>query len=277
MTVSAALLAVSLAALPQSTSTASADSTSTVSAQSPSTGPPRSQAAPESTPRESGATVPEVDFRRFPHVLGSTFTRGLLSRANLPVLGVGAVGTAVVYPFDQRWSDAWGGQAPGIGRAADLIGGPILAAGVGGMLVTAPFTHNTRFRATAFTMTQALVLDTVLTQGLKFAVGRTRPNGSNTRSFPSGHTADTFMAATVLTRYFGLKLGIPAYAVATLVAVGRIESRDHYPSDTVAGAAIGYLSAEGAIRAVEHDGEGRVTVAPLIGRRDAGVFVAITF
>jgi membrane-associated phospholipid phosphatase len=210
-------------------------------------------------------------------VLGSTFTRGLFSRANLPALGVGVAGTAVVYPFDQQWSDAWGGRAPGVGRAADLIGGPIVAAAAGGMLVTAPFTHNTRFRATSFTMTQALVLETALTQGLKFAVGRTRPNGSNTHSFPSGHTADTFMAATVLNHYLGWKVGIPAYAVATLVAAGRIESLDHYPSDTVAGAAIGYLSAESAVRAVGRDAEGRVTVAPLLGRHQAGIFVAITF
>ena len=38
---------------------------------------------------------------------------------------------------------------------------------------------------------------------------------------PSGHAASAFTAATVLQRHYGLKTGIPAYAVAAYVAASR--------------------------------------------------------
>jgi membrane-associated phospholipid phosphatase len=57
-----------------------------------------------------------------------------------------------------------------------------------------------------------------------------------TSSFPSGHAASAFTAATVLA-------GGPAtpalYALASLVAVSRVYVRLHHASDIVAGAALG--------------------------------------
>src|SRR5262249_26091199 len=47
-----------------------------------------------------------------------------------------------------------------------------------------------------------------VTEVLKVAVGRPRPDGSGS-SFPSGHAATAFTAATVLARHFGPKVGIP--------------------------------------------------------------------
>ena len=70
---------------------------------------------------------------------------------------------------------------------------------------------------------RAQALSQVMTQAIKVAVRRTRPDGT-TLSFPSGHTSATFASATVLQRHFGWKAGIPAYAVATYVATSRIEA-----------------------------------------------------
>lgn len=56
--------------------------------------------------------------------------------------------------------------------------------------------------------------------GLKYTVKRERPNQRKNNSFPSGHTATAFMAATMLYKeYKDLSpwVGIGAYSAATLV------------------------------------------------------------
>lgn len=94
-------------------------------------------------------------------------------------------------------------------------------------------------RQTGGTMIKGLVLDAVLVASLKSAVGRTRPDGSDTRSFPSGHTSGAFTISTILARRHGWKIGIPAFGLATFAGVARMEDDRHYLSDVVAGAALG--------------------------------------
>ena len=48
---------------------------------------------------------------------------------------------------------------------------------------------------------RAQVISELLVQPLKFATHRERPDGSNYQSFPSGHAAATFAAATVIERH----------------------------------------------------------------------------
>lgn len=78
--------------------------------------------------------------------------------------------------------------------------------------------------------------------GLKEAFPETRPDGSDDRSFPSGHTAASFAAAATIYERRGAGEGIPAFALATFVGVARVEARKHYWYDVVAGAAIGTAS-----------------------------------
>ena len=82
-----------------------------------------------------------------------------------------------------------------------------------------------------------------LSQGLvhagKFASHRSRPDGSDPYSLPSGHTASAFATATVLQRHFGWKAGIPAYGFGAYVAASRMSANKHHLSDVVIGAAIG--------------------------------------
>lgn len=76
---------------------------------------------------------------------------------------------------------------------------------------------------------------------LKYTVNETRPNGGS-ESFPSGHTSISFSAAEFMRKRYGWEYGIPAYALASFVAYSRVESREHYPHDVIAGAAIGIAS-----------------------------------
>lgn len=59
-------------------------------------------------------------------------------------------------------------------------------------------------------------------------------------SFPSGHAAISFAAATVL-GFMNRKLGIFAFILAGLIAFSRVYLFVHFPTDVLAGAALGIL------------------------------------
>jgi PAP2 superfamily protein len=74
-----------------------------------------------------------------------------------------------------------------------------------------------------------------------------RPDGSNNRSFPSGHTATAFMCATMMHKEYGKVspwYSIGAYSVATFTGVSRILNNKHWINDVLVGAGIGILSTE---------------------------------
>lgn len=78
---------------------------------------------------------------------------------------------------------------------------------------------------------------------LKYTVRKERPDGSDMHSFPSNHSGVAFSGVTFLQRRYGWKLGVPAYAVSTYVAWGRVFAKRHDVWDVLAGTAIGIGSA----------------------------------
>jgi membrane-associated phospholipid phosphatase len=83
----------------------------------------------------------------------------------------------------------------------------------------------------------------------KHTTHRLRPNGGDYLSFPSGHTANAFMGAEFLAQEFSGKspwYGIVGYTIAASTGIFRIGNRDHWFSDTVAGAGYGILSTKAA-------------------------------
>ncbi|MCK9305326.1 MAG: phosphatase PAP2 family protein [Bacteroidales bacterium] len=86
-----------------------------------------------------------------------------------------------------------------------------------------------------------------ITSGLKYAVPSTRPDKSDRKSFPSGHSALSFMGAHIVYKEFGSRYpwsGACAYGVAVATGAMRIMNDKHHIQDVVAGAGIGILSAE---------------------------------
>lgn len=83
----------------------------------------------------------------------------------------------------------------------------------------------------------------------KTNVGRRRPNGSDTRSFPSIHSASSAALASIASNnlnnmeYLGKSVIFPLqvlhYALAGGVAWARVESRNHYVTDVLSGIALG--------------------------------------
>lgn len=108
---------------------------------------------------------------------------------------------------------------------------------------------------------------------LKEFVHERRPDGSDARSFPSGHTSISFAAAATLEKRYGWKAGLPALAVASFVGLARVEADKHYVHDVVAGAAIGSLG--GLLLTSRHDH--RVKLTPWSTPAGGGLDFALRF
>jgi len=91
-------------------------------------------------------------------------------------------------------------------------------------------------------LTYSCAFTAQLTTLTKNTVRRTRPDGSDSLSFPSGHAAGSFTGASYFHHRYGIKWGLPMYGVATAISIQRINGDKHYWTDVIAGAALGYLS-----------------------------------
>ena len=80
------------------------------------------------------------------------------------------------------------------------------------------------------------------TSTLKFLVGRERPDGSDRRSFPSGHTSMAFQGASFIYFRYGGVPALAAFSGAVFTGYSRVFADKHYTSDVVAGAALGTLA-----------------------------------
>ena len=107
-----------------------------------------------------------------------------------------------------------------------------------------------RFRRTGAVLALALLLDALCCNAiLKPLIARARPCDVNAAaelliarpadwSFPSGHTAASFAAVGALL-WERSKLWGPAFVLAVLIAFSRLYLYIHWPSDVLAGAALG--------------------------------------
>lgn len=126
-------------------------------------------------------------------------------------------------------------------------------AGIFWILLTAIFLCIPSKRRTGIVMAIALIIDVVVCNGiLKPLVARIRPydlrEGINLLikaptdySFPSGHSAASFTAASAL-MYRKDRWWIPAMFLALLIALSRLYLYVHYPTDVLCGILVGFLA-----------------------------------
>jgi len=105
---------------------------------------------------------------------------------------------------------------------------------------------------------ESLLLSTILVSGVKVTVNRQRPNGDSF-SFPSGHSITAFCVAPVIQKYWGWEAGIPAYLLAILTGLSRVEDHKHYLSDVIAGGTLGIIIGNSVVHAPK---DVTVSVAP---------------
>ena len=98
-------------------------------------------------------------------------------------------------------------------------------------------------------------------------------------SFPSGHTTVSFAVATVMASEYRDHRIVPpvAYGLASLVAFSRVNDNAHWLSDVIVGAAIGHFTAEAIERVHGGNDNGRLSFAPVVDNRGAGLALSVKF
>ena len=171
----------------------------------------------------------------------------------MPLAGAVVVGFA---DLDDNISDWAVRETPLFGRDAAKSSDTLLDIGTGALVVSAliaPADNAGDRILGAAAQFGTVVLTGGVTEGLKKLTGRERPNGRGDNSLPSGHASQaavrTHLARTNL-RYVDMPRGarlasdVALHTLTYATAWARVEGAKHYPSDVLAGIAIGNFFAE---------------------------------
>jgi len=133
----------------------------------------------------------------------------------------------------------------------------------GGAYLWGKIAHDDHKREAGLLSGEAAVDAVGVTTALQYAFGRQRPIDGNGgggfwhggTSFPSDHSTAAWAVASVIAHeYPGPLTKLLAYGLASAVSVSRVTGKDHFPSDVVVGAAIGWFVGQHVYRA-HHDPE----------------------
>lgn len=219
-----------------------------------------------------GSDATDISFPALVRDLGRSFRR-LPSLSTALVLGAGGGLATWVRSEDAEVTRQWSRSVAldDFFEPGALIGnGWVQTGAAAGTFVLGHALGHHPTAVVGADLLRAHVVNTVLTDGLKVAIRRRRPDGGR-YSFPSGHTSATFTTATVLRRHFGWRVGIPSYALAVYVGGSRLQENRHYLSDVLFGAAVGIVAGHSITIG---RGTTRFDVSPVA--RPGGFAVAVT-
>ncbi len=180
---------------------------------------------------------------------------------------IALAGSAVLYtgmridePFQgnvresYRPSGVWGTYL----NVTNEFGGPMMRVPAVGIFAATLLTKNTKLQDAAFTSLQSWLYSGIISYGMKYAFGRYRPEdglGANrfqpfspNTSFPSGHTVAAFALITPWVLYYPHPVTYGLFAISTGTAISRMARSKHWPTDVVAGAAIGFFTGRHLVR-----------------------------
>ncbi|MBN1359826.1 MAG: phosphatase PAP2 family protein [Sedimentisphaerales bacterium] len=227
----------------------------------------------------------KADFRAFPARLERDAKATFLDRDNAAILlwaGLASVamnnGNAdddVARYFERH--DTFGKLDA---EALNVIGSPPTHFAAAALWYGVSANHRDEInKQRALTMFTALTINGVATTALKAVRQNDRPAG-DAWAWPSGHTSSSFTVASVLHEFYGLKVGIPAYVGAGLVAYRMMDVGDHWASDVVFGATLGLVVGHTVARHHKAPGIAGFEVLPYYGNQRApalGVSLARRF
>ncbi len=133
-----------------------------------------------------------------------------------------------------------------------------------------------------FLLLKSELLMSAVVYTLKTTTDVPRPDNSTYNSFPSGHTAQAFVAATFLHKEYGHKsiwYSIGGYSIATTVGVMRVMGNRHWLSDVFVGAGIGILSTELVYATHQYKWSKRkvkLTGLPTFNKGSYGVYLSLS-
>jgi membrane-associated phospholipid phosphatase len=137
------------------------------------------------------------------------------------------------HTFDGDWPDTFG-----------ALGNPGLHFALAGVWYVAGQTlQDDKTYEVGRKLFNALTITGVSTMFLKVCAWDDAPNGE-WGAWPSGHVSSTMAVATVLNGAYGPLVGVPMFGLTGLVAVERMDDREHWLSDVVFGAVLGWVVGE---------------------------------
>jgi membrane-associated phospholipid phosphatase len=192
------------------------------------------------------------------------------------------------------------GVLPRVGHSAgrlaqdvEPLGGAASFGVLGAFYVAGAATGSEKAKGVAIDgLIASAIASGVLSTGLKYAVGRSRPRaGQGTHhfrpfsgevSFPSGHATQAFAVASVVaTEYPSAWVQVAAYGPAALVGLARLRHDAHWASDVAAGALIGIGVGRAVARLDLPLRQGRsayhLRVVPVVGPHEQGLMLAASF
>ena len=169
----------------------------------------------------------------------------------IPVAGL----TTGMILTDASFSRSLSNKPSTLNLFQDLRNGSVAALGAasGGLYLWSMRTHDPHQRETGLLAGEAVLDSLIVTEGVKFATGRERPDQGMGQgnffqggsSFPSSHAAAAWAAAGILAHeYSGPMTKLLAYGLATTVSIASVGSKQHFPSDVLIGSGLGWLVSE---------------------------------
>lgn len=148
---------------------------------------------------------------------------------------------------------------------------------------------DTRLKNMSLATLQSFIFAEVASAGIKVLTCRERPDANSqswlgpfatfeSTSFVSGHSTRAFALATTVAGFYPEKkwIGIVSYSLATMTSLGRVISKEHWTSDVIVGAALGYFIGRGVVKFNEKIGNiNQVKIEPIA--TNYGVGIAVRF
>lgn len=132
---------------------------------------------------------------------------------------------------------------------------------------------NPRLKNLSLATLQSFIFAEVASAGIKVLTCRERPNQAvsyqlsaishsrshswqgpfatfESMSFVSGHATRAFALATTIAGFYPERkwVGVVSYSLATATSLGRVISKEHWTSDVIVGAALGYFIGRGVVK-----------------------------
>ena len=215
------------------------------------------------------------------------------------VLGGVAAATTLAFVYDDEIYDYidktfTNSQSNTISQYTDIFGEELfIVPSIAVTYAIGAIDKNQRLKNMSLATLQSFIFAEVASAGIKVMTCRMRPLEVNesmsqswlgpfatfeSTSFVSGHATRAFALATTVAGFYPEKkwLGIVSYSLATATSIGRVISEEHWTSDVIVGAALGYFIGRGVVKFNEKIGNiNSVRIEPIA--TNYGVGIAVRF
>ena len=213
--------------------------------------------------------------------------------------GVAAV-TTLAFVYDDEIYNFVNGtfgddQSNAISKCTDVFGEEyFILPSVALTYAISAINKDCRLRNMSLAALQSFVYAEVASAGLKVLTCRERPIANSQQptansqswlgpfatfestAFPSGHAMRSFALATTVAGFYPDRkwVGVVSYSLATMTSVGRVISKEHWMSDVIVGAALGYFIGRGVVKFNEKNGNvSSIEIQPVATNYGLGVVI----